>query len=186
LLLAARRVVRDDGLSGATSRQITATAGTNLAAITYHFGSKDELVADALLAELRAWLAPATDILRGDGDPATRTMLAIQALVATFERHKASAPTYLQAMAHAALRPSLRTPLVELWDELRTLLAVDIATMQEAGQLPAWVEPAAMAAVLMAVANGLVLQVTIDTHSPDLATLAGQFGALLLAARPAA
>ncbi len=41
-----------------------------------------------------------------------------------------------------------------------------------------------MAAVFIAVANGFVLQVTVDPDGPPLAALAAQFAALLLAARP--
>jgi hypothetical protein len=40
-----------------------------------------------------------------------------------------------------------------------------------------------MSALLVAVANGLVLQVTVDPDGPGLPDMAGQFGALLLAAR---
>ena len=54
LLAATRTCVGRKGLATTTSRDITAEAGANLAAITYHFGSKDRLVADALLEELRS------------------------------------------------------------------------------------------------------------------------------------
>ena len=49
LLDATRRCISAKGLAATTSRDITAEAAANLAAITYHFGSKDELVAEALL-----------------------------------------------------------------------------------------------------------------------------------------
>ena len=52
LLDAARHCVRETGLAGATSREITATAGVNLAAITYHFGSKEELFQAVLTRRL--------------------------------------------------------------------------------------------------------------------------------------
>ncbi len=41
----------------------------------------------------------------------------------------------------------------------------------------------AIRAVLIAVANGLVLQVAVDPRGPALEEMAAQFGALLLAAR---
>ena len=40
-----------------------------------------------------------------------------------------------------------------------------------------------MAAVIVAVANGLVLQVTVDPEGPSIQAMAAQFAALLLAAR---
>jgi AcrR family transcriptional regulator len=183
-LLAATRVcVGRKGLAATTSRDITSEAGANLAAITYHFGSKDRLVAEALLAELRDWLQPTLEVLRGDGDPAARTMLAIQVLMTTFERHHDEAPTLVQAVAQAPLLPSLQTGLVDLWTELREILGADIAAMQRADELPGWIEPTTMAAVLVALANGMVLHVTVDPQGPSLSDMAAQFGALILSVR---
>jgi len=183
LLAATRRCIARKGLAATTSRDITAEAGANLAAITYHFGSKDGLVADALLAELRSWLTPTLAVLGGGGDPSTRTMLAIQTLMTTFREHQAAAPAYVQAVAQAPVLPSLQAGLAALWAELRDLLAADIAALQRRGELPSWVEPVAMAAVLVAVANGLVLHVTVDPDGPGLGDMAAQFGALLVTAR---
>ena len=44
LLDAAESLIADQGVDGASVRAITDAAGANLAAISYHFGSKDELV----------------------------------------------------------------------------------------------------------------------------------------------
>lgn len=51
ILEAAERVILDEGLEGATTRRITQEAGVNIAAVNYHFGSKEEL-AKALLLKL--------------------------------------------------------------------------------------------------------------------------------------
>ncbi len=53
ILAAAARVFADKGVDAATLREITDAAGTNLASVNYHFGSKDELVVAALTACLR-------------------------------------------------------------------------------------------------------------------------------------
>ncbi len=183
LLEAARRCIREKGLAATTAREITGAAGANLAAITYHFGSKDRLVSDALLGELRAWLAPALEVLGGEAEPATRTLMAIETLTATFEQLRDEAPVYLEALVQAQRFPSLREGVVDLWAELRRSLAEQIATMPDGDVLPAWVDPDAMAGLFVAVANGLVLHVTVDPEGPDLRAMAGQFGGLLLAAR---
>jgi AcrR family transcriptional regulator len=183
LLAATRACIAAKGLAATTSREITAAAGANLAAITYHFGSKDELVAQALLEGLREWLSPALEVLNGGGDPSARTLVAIQTLTATFDEHRDEAPVYLEALVQAHRLEPLRIGLGELWDELRALLSSHIAQMQDRGELAAWVRPDAMAAVLLAVANGLVMQVVVDPDGPDLPAMSSQFGALLLAAR---
>lgn len=183
LLQATRRCIEGKGLAGTTSRDITSTAGVNLAAITYHFGSKEQLVAEALLEGLRNWLAPTMDVLGGDGDPAARAMLAIKTLTTTFEQQRREAPGYLQALVEAPRIKPLHAGLVGLWAELRSLLAGQIRDMQQEGSLESWVDPEAMAGLILAIANGLVLQVTVDPDGPSLTDMAAQFGSLLLLAR---
>jgi len=185
LLRATRRCIASKGLAATTSRDITATAGVNLAAITYHFGSKDDLVAEALIEGLRTWLAPTIAVLGREGDPAARMLLAIRTLTATFERQRRQAPGYLQALVEAPRITSLHAAVVDLWHELRSLLRGQIVDMQRRGELEPWVDPEAMAGVLIALANGLVLQVTVDPDGPALPDMAAQFGSLLLAARRA-
>lgn len=50
ILQVAGRIFADKGFERATSREICAAAGTNLAAVNYHFGGKDGLY-DAVLVE---------------------------------------------------------------------------------------------------------------------------------------
>jgi BetI-type transcriptional repressor, C-terminal len=71
----------------------------------------------------------------------------------------------------------------ELWGDLRELLAADIRAIQQSGELGAWVNPDVMAAVLVAVANGFVVQAIVEPDGPTLPALATQFGSLMLAAR---
>ncbi|QEO14310.1 TetR/AcrR family transcriptional regulator [Agromyces intestinalis] len=52
LLAGARRVILERGVAKATARDIAAEAGVSLAAIGYHFGSKDRLVTEALVEAL--------------------------------------------------------------------------------------------------------------------------------------
>lgn len=183
LLQATRECLGRRGLAATTSRDIAATAGANLAAITYYFGSKDDLVAAVLLEGLREWLAPAIEVLGCEGEPAERTVAAIQTLTVTFDAHRADAPLYLEALVQSTRMESLQRDLLQLWDELRQLLAAQMTEMQSAGSLPRWVEPRAMASLFIAVANGLVMQVTLDASGPELGAMAGQFAGLLLTSR---
>ena len=52
LLAGARRVIIARGVANATAREIAGEAGVSLAAIGYHFGSKEQLVTEALLDTL--------------------------------------------------------------------------------------------------------------------------------------
>lgn len=183
LLDATRRCVRHQGLAGTTSRDITTEADANLAAITYHFGSKDDLVAEALLAGLREWLDPALRALTEADDPATGMLTAVQTLIATFDQHREEAPAHLEALVQAPRLPALHEGLLELWRDLRAHLSAQLAAMQAEGLLPDWLNPEPMAALLVAVANGVVLQATVDADGPTVDAMAGQFAGLLLSAR---
>ncbi|WP_166982460.1 TetR/AcrR family transcriptional regulator [Paramicrobacterium fandaimingii] len=52
LLAGARKVIVERGIAKTTARDIAAAAGVSLAAIGYHFGSKDRLVTEALVETL--------------------------------------------------------------------------------------------------------------------------------------
>ena len=54
ILAAAEQLFARHGFDGASLRQLTANAGVNLAAVSYHFGSKDKLVEEVFRRRLDA------------------------------------------------------------------------------------------------------------------------------------
>ncbi|GAA5212131.1 TetR family transcriptional regulator [Microbacterium kyungheense] len=61
LLAGARQVILERGVARATARDIAAAAGVSLAAIGYHFGSKDELISAALTESLGSGIGDAME-----------------------------------------------------------------------------------------------------------------------------
>lgn len=55
LLAGAQRCLREKGYARTTARDIATEAGTSLAAIGYHFGSKEKLLNEALFAAFDSW-----------------------------------------------------------------------------------------------------------------------------------
>jgi len=186
LLRAARVCVREQGLAGATSREITAEAGANLAAITYHFGSKDELIAEALFGEIERRLRPALQGLEAAGDPAQLMLQTVQALLVEFERSKRDTLVYLEALLMATRDAGYRRRALKLYRSVGDELAALIAALVADGAIPDWVEPEPMASLILSVANGVALQTRLDPSGPDHSAMAGQFAGLLLAASTAA
>jgi AcrR family transcriptional regulator len=86
-----------------TARAIAAESGANLASIAYHFGSKDDLVTEAVISGLDRWLEEVGAALAGvdTRDPATRLELAHEAIDATRRRHEGLARNFLAALARA-------------------------------------------------------------------------------------
>lgn len=176
--------LRDHGLAGTTSRRITERAGSNLASITYHYGSKDALVARALIGAVREWLEPALRALREGSDPAARTVAAMAALRAAFDDATPLLPAYYEAVL-APGENTVRAEVASLLAELRGFLSSQIAELRSRGYIQPWVEPEAMAALYLAAADGVALHRAIGVDSgvsPD--AIAAQMAQLLFAARP--
>lgn len=182
LVRATRDAVREVGIGGATAREITARASANLAAIPYHFGTKDALVTEALVTEVRDLIAPVLDLLASDRPAPERAVAAAAVMGELFERSRDQVPVYLAALSTAPHSPDVAAGLAGLWEDVRGALAADIERQLAAGTLPGWVEPQAMAALILALVNGVVIASVVDPDGPRHDEVAAQLLALLLAA----
>ena len=80
LLAAAKQLFAERGFDGSSVRDITAQAGANLGAVTYHFGSKEALyqaVLDRALVPFRTTLA---ETAAAPGPPLDRIAAVLRAL----------------------------------------------------------------------------------------------------------
>jgi AcrR family transcriptional regulator len=185
LVDAAWDCVRQGGLSGATSRAITSAAGANLGAINYYFGSKEALLAETVGAAIERLVRPAVEALQDpDVDPVSRVLTAVARLQKAYAESADDAPAYLEVLVQSRRQPLLQARVGRLFTDLRSVLAALMHEQQGRGFLPAWVEPEPMAALLLAVAQGVVLQGVIDGDGPPQTSIADQFAQLLMAARP--
>ena len=92
LLLAARKCLREKGYNRTTARDIASAAGVSLAAIGYHFDSKDALLTEALLLAFGEWDQDLQRALRtavpSNVTPAERFEATWAKIIATFETHR--------------------------------------------------------------------------------------------------
>ena len=81
LLDAAEEIIAKHGFAGASLRAITSRAGTNLAAVNYHFGSKEELARAVIARYLgpvnaeRIRLVDEAEQEAGDGEPSLESLV---------------------------------------------------------------------------------------------------------------
>jgi hypothetical protein len=94
-------------------------------------------------------------------------------------------PVYLDALVAAQRSETLRRGVQELMAEVRRFLAAQTAELRDRGFLPEWVDPDAMATLLIATADGLGLHAVLDPGAVDPKSVADQAVQLLLAARSA-
>src|SRR3954451_7237596 len=85
LLVAARRLLEEQGYAHITARDLVAASGTNLASIGYHFGSKAALLNAAIEASFEDWATQLADYVMSDPE-ATPLQRASATWVAALER----------------------------------------------------------------------------------------------------
>jgi AcrR family transcriptional regulator len=175
LLEGALRCIEERGYGEVTTRDIAQAAKANVASITYHFGSKDALIAEALAEGFRRWLAEfAGEVMRtGTTDDETLMQSAVRALGESMGSHRGMARAFIAALSRAPHDKHLRDVLAASYRESRTSLAAFLGLGEgEQGEL--------LAGVLIAVFDGLLIQWLIDpeqgTH--DLARLPSLLGTL--------
>lgn len=140
-----------------TARVIAQEAGANLASITYHFGSKENLVTEAVIEGLDRWLAEVTGGLSefAAADPAARFRRAAAAVEASRARHLGLARNFVAALARAQHVPRVRETLAAGFHRTRPALAVLLGLGEDqAGQ--------DAAALVLALFDGWLLQAMLD------------------------
>ena len=86
ILDAAERLFGEHGFSNSSLRQITDHAGVNLAAVNYHFGSKEKLYREVLLRRIRPLNAQRTELLVRAEQLAGDQPIPLRAIVDAFVR----------------------------------------------------------------------------------------------------
>ncbi len=187
LIAATVHLLRTAGAGAVTSRAVADKAGENLGSITYYFGSKDELVNEAMIAVAEDLIRPViTEMTKPDVEPTTALMVGVQMLHKVLADNRQQIPAYLHSLAAGSTDPALAESMVQLHQSLTGALATLIEAYRADGVAPEWVDPVAMAQVVTAVVHGVALSVAIEEaagHSEtDPTKVAAQFGQLLLGA----
>ncbi len=140
-----------------TARAIAEESGANLASIAYHFGSKDDLVTEAVILGLDRWLVEIDARLGelADDTPAVRFQRAFAALEETSQRHAGLARNFLAALAKAQHDARVRELLTAGYARSRT----DVATVLGLGDDQAGDDAGGL---VLALFNGLLFQGLLD------------------------
>src|SRR5580692_5997041 len=119
LLNAAKQCLLDKGYARTTARDIASAAGVSLAAIGYHFSSKEALLTEALLLAFGEWDQDLQRALQAsvplDGTPTDRYEATWARIIATFESHRslwlANFEVFTQMVSQPATREILTSQL---------------------------------------------------------------------------
>jgi AcrR family transcriptional regulator len=167
LLEGAAQCLYEKGFGRTTARDVVAASGTNLASIGYHFGSKDALLTEALLAATTAWgeeLDHALTATDTSADPQEHLEETWSRVVGLFSTQRRLWATHVEALAQAERLPELRSSLVEAQREVREGLALTFHTLPddpEAADRRAHV----LGVVYQALLTGVMVQWLLDPDS---------------------
>jgi AcrR family transcriptional regulator len=171
LIEGALECLKTKGYAKTTARDIAAAADANLASITYHFGSKEALLNEALLRVSEGWTeALGAQALDNDGDPLTRVAVTYDTVTQTF----AGSPAYrmlfasfLEAIAQSTNSAELRAQLAHHYEAMRKIVA-NLIRAGLGSDAPQGVDPDALASFFLAVYDGFLIQGLLDPQRlPD-------------------
>ena len=104
ILGAAEELFARHGFEGASLRQLTAAAGVNLAAVNYHFGSKDRLIEEVFrrrLDQLNGRRMAALQQIAGEPDTTIENVLAAFIVPALELSHDGNGSLFMRVLARA-------------------------------------------------------------------------------------
>jgi AcrR family transcriptional regulator len=104
ILGAAEELFARHGFEGASLRQLTAAAGVNLAAVNYHFGSKDRLIEEVFrrrLDQLNGRRLAALQKIAGDAGTTVEDVLAAFITPALELSHDGNGSLFMRVLARA-------------------------------------------------------------------------------------
>lgn len=123
LLAGAKSCLYEKGFSRTTARDIASASGVSLAAIGYHFGSKDALMNTALMTAIEEWadaLAAALgDAGYGHATPEERFVAGWDRVLETFVEHRELWVAQFEMMAQAERAPELKAAMAAVQREAR-------------------------------------------------------------------
>lgn len=186
LLDAARQLVGEHGYAGTTVRELAAASGTNIAAVNYHFGSREKLLNQAVLEPFLEWSDRVDEVdVDADAEPLEQLAARARPMVDGIPDMQPLFVIGLEAVLQSRRSPELRHQLVEHYAEHRRRAVESMAATGSGSQLPPRVLEVA-ASYMLAVIDGLQLQALLDPDAiPTGEELAALYEGLAAAARAA-
>ncbi|MFI0465266.1 TetR/AcrR family transcriptional regulator [Saccharopolyspora sp. 5N102] len=156
LLDGAKQCLAERGYARTTVRDIVAVSGTNLAAINYHFGSKDALLNEAMIESAGDAVREILEAGEHGDEPSTRLRAFLSSLTESFTNNRGTWATNIEALAQALHTPELRARIVAGQAEARAGL-VDVLPAPDDDRTRR-----AIGAVQLTLLSGLLVQWMAD------------------------
>lgn len=162
----AKRCIYEKGFGHTTARDIVAASGTNLASIGYHFGSKEELLLEAIVEATGEWGNELERILSSDTDVDAEPMERFEAtwtrVIESLDTHRPLWVASFEAFMQAQHSPELRQQLADAQEEGRSGLAAMFQRIDESKIDEGSVRT--VGSFYLALLSGVMMQWMLDTE----------------------
>ena len=184
LLDATIRLLDTAGPEAATSRAIADAAG-QIASITYYFGSKRDLVDEAMVTAARRLIQPVVAEFADDGRDGITKLLRVPSSSSTASSTNMRVSSVRTSTPLLRPQPTRQSPprCDHCTAELSSVLAAEIVAQQQHGLLPDWVQADSMAQLIVSLVNGVAVSIAFDPDGTQPTAVGSQFTQLLLAVR---
>lgn len=182
LLKGARQCLEQIGYARTTARDVASAAGVSLGAIGYHFGSKEQLLNEAIAEGFRDWIASFAPLVIDTGASGLDAVVrqAIPQFFRLMEDNRALLIAFIEAMAQAEHVPVLREQLAEQYRQSRAA-AADMITESIGPQLASvGLDSSTVSSLVLALVDGLIMQYVLEpAATPGSAQLLAIYEALV-------
>jgi AcrR family transcriptional regulator len=167
LTAAALDTVREHGVTAVSARAVANRAGINQALVFYHFGSVDNLMAEACRTETARRVASYQD--RFAAVSSLRELLEVGRQIHATECAEGNVTVLAQLLAGSNGNPALRTATAAALRLWTSQIEVVMRRLLDAGPLDGLLDPAALAHVVSAAFVGMELFDTVDPGAAEAA-----------------
>ena len=162
ILSAARRCFLRDGFHATSMQDLFAEAGLSSGAVYLYFPGKDDVIVAIAEENMRDIVAMIHDVaIRRPGSSAGATMADVLELVRAKDAENGLGRLALLVWAEVLRNPALAEKIKTMLTQLRSDLAEVIRDQQHSGALPRGVPADTLAAALVAIVPGFILQLTM-------------------------
>lgn len=156
------RVIRRDGVSGASVRSVAREAGTSMGALRHWFGTQDELLRFAMTLVMERARARVETAATAGGTVRSRVLRMLEETLPLDGERRAEAEVWLALTARALVDPQLAALRSRSAADLRALCAAAVGALAEAGAVRPGADLAVERQRLHAVLDGLALHALTD------------------------
>jgi AcrR family transcriptional regulator len=169
---AMRRSVATRGAEGSTFDQVAREAGVSRGLLHYHFGTKERLLAEVVRRDAEIRLEHLGSELKGAATVADVIAVLLHSLEDLVERDPGFVALMFELFTSGRRNPEIAAEFATLQRATRTHVAELLAAKQREGVVRLGDEPEAVAAFLLALADGLALRLLGEPEHDHRGTLA--------------